>query len=63
MATIKVKGGTRQGCESLCRTCSYGHIIKGFCASQEEVFCRYFFFEREIRFRQQLRTNRSGKSK
>lgn len=50
MVTIKVKGGTPKGCESLCRTCSHGHIIKGFCASQEEVFCRFFYIEREIRF-------------
>jgi len=50
MVTIKVKGGTPQGCESLCRTCSHGHIIKGFCATQEEAFCRYFYLEREIHF-------------
>jgi len=50
MVSIKVKGGTPQGCESLCRTCSHGHIIKGFSVSQEEVFCRFFFIEREIRF-------------
>ena len=50
MVTIKVKGGTPQGCESLCRTCSRGHIIKGFHANEEEVYCRTFYFEREIRF-------------
>jgi hypothetical protein len=50
MVSIKVKGGTPQGSDSLCRTCSHGHIIKGFCASQEEVFCRFFYIEREIRF-------------
>ena len=50
MVTIKVKGGTPEGSESLCRTCSRAHIIKGFCASEEEVFCRYFYIEREIRF-------------
>lgn len=50
MVTIKVKGGTPQGCDSLCRTCSYGHLIKGFRATEEEVFCRYFYLEREIHF-------------
>lgn len=50
MVTIKVKGGTPQGSETLCRTCSYGHIIKGFRATEEEVFCRYFYLEREIHF-------------
>jgi hypothetical protein len=50
MVTIKVKGGTPQGSETLCRTCSYGHIIKGFRATEVEVYCRYFYLEREIRF-------------
>jgi hypothetical protein len=50
MAKIRVKGGTPEGCESLCRTCTQGHIITGFSASEEEVFCRFFYIEREIRF-------------
>jgi hypothetical protein len=50
MVTIKIKGGTPQGSGTLCQTCSYGHLIKGFRATEEEVFCRYFYLEREIRF-------------
>src|SRR6267142_1030081 len=50
MVTIKVKGGTPQDSDTLCRTCSYGHIIKGFRATEEEVYCRYFYLEREIHF-------------
>lgn len=50
MVTVRVKNGTPEGCESLCRTCSRGHIISGFRASEEEVFCRTFYIEREIRF-------------
>ena len=50
MVTIKVKGGTPQGSDTLCRTCSRAHIIKGFRATEEEVFCRHFYIEREIRF-------------
>lgn len=50
MVTIRVKAGTPEGCESLCKTCSNGHVISGFCASEQEVFCRYFYVEREIRF-------------
>ena len=49
MVTIKVKGGTPQGSDTLW-TCSYGHIIKGFRATEEEVYCRYFYLEREILF-------------
>ena len=50
MVTIRVKGGIPPGCESLCRTCTRGHIITGFRATEEEVFCRTFYIEREIRF-------------
>jgi len=50
MVTIRVKGGTPEGAESLCRTCTRGHIIRGFSASEEEVYCRTFYIEREIRF-------------
>lgn len=50
MVAIKVKGGTPEGCESLCKTCTRGHIISGFSAAEEEVFCRTFFIEREIHF-------------
>jgi hypothetical protein len=50
MVTIRVLGGTPEGTESLCRTCTRGHIIRGFSASEEEVFCRTFYVEREIRF-------------
>jgi hypothetical protein len=50
MVTIQVKQCLPEGCESLCRTCTRGHIIHGFRATEEEVFCRTFFIEREIRF-------------
>jgi hypothetical protein len=50
MVTLKVIGGTPSGTESLCRSCTRGHIIKGFRATEEEVFCRFFYIEREIRF-------------
>lgn len=50
MVTLKVKGGTPCGTDSLCRSCTRGHIIKGFRATEEEIFCRFFYIEREIRF-------------
>lgn len=50
MVTLKVQGGTISGTQSLCQNCSRGHIIKGFRASEQEVFCRQFYIEREIRF-------------
>ncbi|HUN63456.1 MAG TPA: hypothetical protein VMU53_15775 [Candidatus Sulfotelmatobacter sp.] len=50
MVTVRVKGGTLVGKETLCRNCTRGHIIKGFREMEEEVFCRTFYIEREIRF-------------
>lgn len=50
MVTIKIKAGTPEGYESLGRTCTRGHIISGFRATEEEVFCRTFYIEREIHF-------------
>lgn len=50
MVTIRVKGGTPSGNDSLCQTCTRGHIIKGFGETEEEVFCRFFYVEREMRF-------------
>jgi hypothetical protein len=50
MVTVRVRGGTPLHKETLCRTCSNALIIKGFSATEEEVFCRSFYFEREIRF-------------
>jgi hypothetical protein len=50
MVKVTVKGGTPEGCESLCRSCTRGHIITGFRASEEEVFFRTFYIEREIHF-------------
>lgn len=50
MVKVAVKGGTPEGCQSLCRSCANGHIITGFRASEEEVYCRTFYIEREIHF-------------
>ena len=37
--TIKIKGGTARGEESLCQTCRCAHIRKGFRESEEQIFC------------------------
>jgi hypothetical protein len=50
MGSIKIKGGTPRTCDTLCRTCSNSHTIKGFSASEEEFFCRLFYIERRIPF-------------
>jgi hypothetical protein len=50
MVTVRVKGGTPAGKDNLCRKCSRVHIIKGFSAMEEEVFCRIRFVVSECTF-------------
>ena len=50
MVKIRVMGGTPEESGSLCRTCTLGHIIKGFRVTEELTFCRFFYIEREILF-------------
>jgi len=50
MVTIKVKDGTPQGAETLCTTCRWAHIVKGFRASEKEILCRYLTDDRPVRF-------------
>src|SRR6267154_1023642 len=46
MVTIKVKDGTPEGAETLCMTCRWAHIVKGFRVSEKEIFCRYLTDDR-----------------
>jgi hypothetical protein len=39
--TIKIQGAPPEDGESLCRTCRYAHIQRGFRSSEETVFCGY----------------------
>jgi hypothetical protein len=39
--TLKIKGGTLEEGESLCRSCRNAHIQKGFRESEETVFCSF----------------------
>jgi hypothetical protein len=48
LVTVRVKGGTPRMTDTLCRTCRFAQIIKGFSASEEEVFCRWFYQGRRI---------------
>lgn len=50
MVTVQVKGGTPRQSDTLCRTCRFAQIIKGFSASEEDAFCRMFYIERRITF-------------
>jgi hypothetical protein len=43
MVTIKVKDGTPEGTRSLCLSCRWAQVVKGFQASQEFVRCGNFY--------------------
>lgn len=40
MVTIRVKGGTAEEGTTLCVTCAWGVVRKGYRAAEEEIFCR-----------------------
>src|SRR5260370_625551 len=40
MVTVKIKDGTPQGSASLCVTCRYVHIVRGFSASEQQARCQ-----------------------
>jgi hypothetical protein len=50
MVRIKVKDGTPEGAESLCRTCRWAHIVKGFSVSQERVRCTRLAYNPPVPF-------------
>jgi hypothetical protein len=50
MVTIEIKDGTLKGAESLCVTCRWAHIVKGFNPSQEELLCNALRNHPKVRF-------------
>ncbi len=50
MVTIKVKGGTPQGSGTICTTCRWAQIVKGYSASQKVVFCSRLYPDRTLDF-------------
>ena len=50
MVTIKIKGGTPAGTQTVCTTCRWAHIVKGFSASQERIRCRWLSYDPVVPF-------------
>ena|SRR5579884_1043802 len=50
MMKIQIKGGTPQHGESLCATCQWAHIIRGFRESEELIICRSVYPNLEVAF-------------
>ncbi|HTC94515.1 MAG TPA: hypothetical protein VK699_13835 [Terriglobales bacterium] len=51
MGNLKVQNGTPVGNESMCSTCRYARIIKGFSESEEIVFCELSYQSFRVPFR------------
>ena len=49
--TIKIRGATAVGEESLCRTCRCAHIRRGFRESEEAIFCSFGGELRSVSFK------------
>jgi hypothetical protein len=41
MLTVRIKSGTLEEGESLCRSCRNAHIQRGFRESEEAIFCNF----------------------
>jgi hypothetical protein len=41
MSTIRIQNGTPRGTESLCDSCYWAHIQKGYAESEETVLCAF----------------------
>ena len=50
MVTIKVKDGTPEGTQSLCVSCRWGHVVRGFRESQEVIHCTWLSENPEMQF-------------
>ena len=51
MTVIKIRSGTPQGAESLCNSCYWAHIQRGFAESEEVVLCAFLRPARSVPFK------------
>jgi hypothetical protein len=61
MSTIKIQGGTPCGTESLCDSCYWAHIQKGYAESEEIVLCAFLRSPRRMPFRVRFCTDYNDK--
>jgi hypothetical protein len=50
MVTVKIKDGTPEGAASLCASCRWAHIVKGFADSQQVTHCTWLRPSMLVRF-------------
>jgi hypothetical protein len=51
MTVIRIRSGTPQGAESLCNSCYWSHIQRGFAESEEVVLCAFLRPARSVPFK------------
>jgi len=51
MTVIRIRAGTPQGSESLCNSCYWAHIQRGFAESEEVVLCAFLRHARLVPFK------------
>jgi hypothetical protein len=51
MTVIRIRSGTLQGTESLCNTCYWAHIQRGFAESEVVVLCAFLRPARPVPFK------------
>ena len=51
MSTFRIQGGTPRGSESLCDSCYWAHIQKGYAESEEVVLCAFLRPARLVPFK------------
>ena len=61
MNAIRPYGGTPRSCESLCDSCYWAHIQKGYAESEEVVFCAFVRPARLVPFKVRTCTDYSDK--
>jgi hypothetical protein len=61
MTVIRIRSGTPQRCESLCNSCYWAHIQRGFAESEEVVLCAFLRPARPVPFKVSQCTDYSDK--
>ena len=51
MTVFRIRSGTPQGSESLCNSCYWAHIQRGFAESEEVVLCAFLRHARPVPFK------------
>lgn len=63
MGRVYVKNGTPVTAPSLCESCRFAHILRGFCDSEVIVYCDYLYPSLLVPFKVRECTNHLDKNR